>query len=140
MNVFVNTKLCFSLVRRKHTFTTVGSLRVDVDCWDAPSHFSQEAPICVHRGAVLKGLPSVPGGDSALPLVLQFYGHPSSFFWDDDEGVTHEIRQCTKRNAWCCPNAWSNGIMASPCSPSPCLISSKASRHHDDATRRPREK
>ena len=25
--------------------------------------------------------------------MLQFYGHPSSYLWDDDEGVTHEIRQ-----------------------------------------------
>ena len=28
-----------------------------------------------------------------MPFVLQFYGHPSSYLWDDDEGVTHEIRQ-----------------------------------------------
>ena len=26
-------------------------------------------------------------------FVLQFYGHPSSCLWDDDEGVTHEIKQ-----------------------------------------------
>ena len=47
----------------------------------------------ISRGAMLNGLRSVPGGDSALPFVLQFYGHPSSYLWDDDEGVTHEIRQ-----------------------------------------------
>ena len=28
-----------------------------------------------------------------MPFMLQFYGHPSSYLWDDDHGVTHEIRQ-----------------------------------------------
>ena len=31
----------------------------------------------ISRGAMLNGLRSVPGGDSPLPFVLQFYGHPS---------------------------------------------------------------
>ena len=43
--------------------------------------------------AMLEGLRSVPGGDSVLPFVLQFYGNPSSYVWDDDHGTTHEIRQ-----------------------------------------------
>ena len=32
----------------------------------------------VSRGAMLDGLRSVAGVDSALPFVLQFYGNPSS--------------------------------------------------------------
>ena len=28
-----------------------------------------------------------------LPFVMQFYGCSSSYLWDDDEGITHEIRQ-----------------------------------------------
>ena len=42
---------------------------------------------------MLDGLRSVAGGDSALPFVLQFYGNPSSYLWDDDQGETHEIMQ-----------------------------------------------
>ena len=42
---------------------------------------------------MLEGLRSVPGGDSILPFVLQFYGNPSSYLWEDDFGETHEIRQ-----------------------------------------------
>ena len=30
----------------------------------------------ISRGAMLSGLRSVPGGDSVLPFVLQFYGNP----------------------------------------------------------------
>ena len=47
----------------------------------------------ISRGSMLKGLRSIPGGDSVLPFVLQFYGNPSSYLWEDDSGVTHEIRQ-----------------------------------------------
>ena len=42
---------------------------------------------------MLDGSRSVAGGDSALPFVLQFYGNPSSYLWDDDQGETHEIMQ-----------------------------------------------
>ena len=45
------------------------------------------------RGHVGEGLRSVPGGDSVLPFVLQFYGNPSSYLWDYDHGTTHEIKQ-----------------------------------------------
>ena len=34
----------------------------------------------ISRGAMLKGLRSVPGGDTVLPFVLQFCCHPSSYF------------------------------------------------------------
>ena len=47
----------------------------------------------ISRGAMLNGLRSVPGGDSALPFVVQFYGNPSSYLWEDDVGDIHEICQ-----------------------------------------------
>ena len=47
----------------------------------------------ISRGAMLEGLRSVPGGDSALPFVVQFYGNPSSYLWEDDVGDVHEICQ-----------------------------------------------
>ena len=42
---------------------------------------------------MLDGLRSVAGCDSVLPFVVQFYGNPFSYLWDDDNGETHEIRQ-----------------------------------------------
>ena len=42
---------------------------------------------------MLNGLRSVDGGDSVLPFVVQFYGNPSSYLWDFDDGTTHEILQ-----------------------------------------------
>ena len=33
------------------------------------------------------------GGDALLPFVSQFYGSPSTYMWEDDEGVVHEITQ-----------------------------------------------
>ena len=47
----------------------------------------------VSRAAMMRGLLEVGGGGSALPFVRQFYGSPSTYWWDDEEGVTHEIRQ-----------------------------------------------
>ena len=47
----------------------------------------------ISRGAMLNGLRSVDGGNAALPFVLQFYGNPSSYLWDHDDGTTHEILQ-----------------------------------------------
>ena len=47
----------------------------------------------VSRGAMMSGLLEVKGGASALPFVRQFYGSPSTYLWDDDNGVTHEIAQ-----------------------------------------------
>ena len=42
---------------------------------------------------MMSGLLEVEGGASALPFVRQFYGSPSTYLWDDDDGVTHEIAQ-----------------------------------------------
>ena len=39
---------------------------------------------------MLRGL---EGGDALLPFVSQFYGSPSTYLWEDDEGVVHEISQ-----------------------------------------------
>ena len=33
------------------------------------------------------------GGDTVLPHVLQFYGSPPSYLWEDSEGVVHEVLQ-----------------------------------------------
>ena len=46
----------------------------------------------ISRGAMLDGLRSVAGGDSALPFDLQFYGNPSSYLWENDR-ETHETMQ-----------------------------------------------
>ena len=44
--------------------------------------------------SMLDGLRSIEGGDSILLFVLQFYGNPSSFLWEDDEARhTRSIRE-----------------------------------------------
>ena len=35
----------------------------------------------------------VGGVGEVLPFVLMFYGSPSSYFWEDEGGVTHSIAQ-----------------------------------------------
>ena len=47
----------------------------------------------VSRGDMLEGLRTVEGGGDALPFVMQFYGSPSTYLWEDEEGVNHEIPQ-----------------------------------------------
>ena len=48
----------------------------------------------ISRRAMLSGLVRhMEGGDSVLPFVLQFYGTPSSYLWEDSEGVVHEVLQ-----------------------------------------------
>ena len=42
---------------------------------------------------MLEGLRSIDGGDSVLPFVSQFYGTASTYIWEDDSGVVHEIVQ-----------------------------------------------
>ena len=44
----------------------------------------------VSRGAMMRGLMDVEG--SVLPFIRQF-GTPSTFWWDDDELLTHDITQ-----------------------------------------------
>ena len=45
----------------------------------------------ISRRAMLEE--KVPGGREVLPFVLMFYGSPSSYFWEDEGGVTHSIAQ-----------------------------------------------
>ena len=48
----------------------------------------------ISRRAMLSGLVRhMEGGDSVLPYVLQFYGSPSSYLWEDSDGVVHEVLQ-----------------------------------------------
>ena len=48
----------------------------------------------ISRRAMLSGLVRhMEGGDSFLPFVLQFYGSPSSYLWEDSAGVVHKVWQ-----------------------------------------------
>ena len=33
------------------------------------------------------------GGDTVFPFVRQFYGTPSTYLWQDDEGAVHDVQQ-----------------------------------------------
>ena len=44
-------------------------------------------------GAMMSGLLRMDGGGAVLPFVRQFYGRPSSYLWDDEDGQVHEIVQ-----------------------------------------------
>ena len=46
----------------------------------------------VSRRAMLTVLHDMPDGTSISPFVLQFYGHPSTHLWEDENGVVHEIQ------------------------------------------------
>ena len=35
----------------------------------------------------------IEGGDSVLPFVSQFYSSASTYIWEDDFGVIHDIIQ-----------------------------------------------
>ena len=47
----------------------------------------------ISRNAMLRGLRHMEGREAVLPFVLQFYGTPSTYLWEDSEGVVHEILQ-----------------------------------------------
>ena len=47
----------------------------------------------ISRATMMTALRDAPGCDRALPFVLQFYGRPSMYFWEDDLGEVHEILQ-----------------------------------------------
>ena len=42
---------------------------------------------------MMSGLLRMDGGGAVLPFVRQFYGRPSSYLWDDEDGQVHEIVQ-----------------------------------------------
>ena len=47
----------------------------------------------ISRSAMLQGLKDAPGCERALSFVLQFYGRPFTYVWEDDCAVVHEITQ-----------------------------------------------
>ena len=47
----------------------------------------------ISRESMMHGLMRVAGGGEVLPFVRQFYGQPSQYLWEDDEGITHTIPQ-----------------------------------------------
>ena len=47
----------------------------------------------VSRGAMTSGLLRMEAGGAVLPFVHQFYGRPSSYLWDDEDGQVDEIVQ-----------------------------------------------
>ena len=47
----------------------------------------------VSRESMMRGLLSVEGGHAALPFVRQFYGAPSTYLWQDDMDVVHEVHE-----------------------------------------------
>ena len=47
----------------------------------------------ISRNARMRGLRHKEGGEAVLLFVLQFYGAPSTYLWEDSEGGEHEILQ-----------------------------------------------
>ena len=45
----------------------------------------------ISRNAMVSGLMAMEHGDTLWPFVRQFYGQPSSYLWEDDCGITHDI-------------------------------------------------
>ena len=75
--------------RRQHhssTLTTTG-----VECAHVLSVDGVGAFDLTPRASMLEGLWGIEGGDTVL--VSQFYSSASTYIWEDDLGVTHEIIQ-----------------------------------------------
>ena len=47
----------------------------------------------ISRASMLEGLRAMEGGDSVLPFVSQFYSSASTYIWEDDVGVVHDVVQ-----------------------------------------------
>ena len=47
----------------------------------------------ISRRAMLEALQQLPGGEQVLPFVRLFYGRQSTYLWDDNLGVVHQIPQ-----------------------------------------------
>ena len=47
----------------------------------------------ISRRVMLAGLAHIEGGREVLPFLKLFFGAPSQCWWEDDEGVVHEIDQ-----------------------------------------------
>ena len=47
----------------------------------------------ISRKAMSEALVSMPGGSAVLPFVRLFYGQPSRYLWEDEDGAIHHIHQ-----------------------------------------------
>ena len=47
----------------------------------------------ISRHAMLSGLHDMEDGPELLPFVSSFYGRPSTYLWEDELGVVHDIQQ-----------------------------------------------
>ena len=47
----------------------------------------------ISRKSVLEALMRVEGGPAIMPFVRLFYGQPSSYHWESDDGTVHNIEQ-----------------------------------------------
>ena len=47
----------------------------------------------VSRNAMFRGVADMVDGDKLMPFLRLFYGSPSTFLWEDDEGTVHHVRQ-----------------------------------------------
>ena len=47
----------------------------------------------ISRHAMLSGLRDMEDGAELLPFVSSFYGRPSTYLWEDELGVVHDIQQ-----------------------------------------------
>ena len=56
-------------------------------------HTGSDLFVLISRASMLSAMRNAPGCDDALLFVLQFYGQPSSFFWEDEMGEVHDILQ-----------------------------------------------
>ena len=41
----------------------------------------------ISRRAMMSAVHRMPDGDTLLPFVLKFYGHPSTHLWEDERGT-----------------------------------------------------
>ena len=46
----------------------------------------------VSRNAMFRGVADMVDGDKLVPFMRLFYGSPSTFLWEDDEGTVHHVR------------------------------------------------
>ena len=47
----------------------------------------------VSKKAMMTAVHNMDQGEKLIPFLLQFYGHPSTHLWEDEEGTVHEIQQ-----------------------------------------------
>ena len=45
----------------------------------------------ISRNAMVLGLMAMVHGDRMWPFIREFYSRPSSYLWEDDRGVTHDL-------------------------------------------------